>query len=288
MSQVHTIVAGAGVVGLAIARAEAMTGADVLILEQEERFGRGVSARNSEVLHAGIFHAPDTLKTRLCVAGRRALTRYCATRAIPHRRCGKLLVATDEEELGLLDTYAARARANGFEADEALVPLSAAEARALEPELRCRAAWLSPATGIVDAHGLMAALLADAEAHGAVIAHRTPVTAVAAGSDGFVVTTGGRAPAQGRCRRFINAAGLGAPALAHAVDGYDPARIPRLYPTKGTYFTLPGRSPFTRPIYPPQRAGSSIHATIDLGGQCKFGPDAEPVTALDYAVDPER
>jgi L-2-hydroxyglutarate oxidase LhgO len=228
------------------------------------------------------------LKTRLCIAGRRALYRYCAERGIAHRRCGKLLVATDEEELALLRVYVARTEANGFGPDEALVPLSADAARALEPELRCRAAWLSPATGIVDSHALMRALLTDAEAHGALLVPRTLVAAALSIDGGFRVTTGGSAPTEVQCRRLINAAGLGATELARHVAGYDPARIPRQYLVKGNYFTFSGRSPFTHPIYPPQRGGSSIHATIDVGGQLKFGPDAEPVDALDYTVDPAR
>ncbi len=288
MARVDTIVAGAGVVGLAIARAEAMAGRDVLILEAAERFGTGTSSRNSEVLHAGIFHPPGMLKTRFCITGRRALYGYCAERGIPHRRCGKLLVATDQEELALLHIYVARTRENGFEPDEALVPLTADAARALEPELRCRAAWLSPATGIVDSHALMRALSADAESYGARLLCRAPVARVVPTERGFAVTTAGDDPATVGCARFINAAGLGATELARRVDGYDPCRIPRQHLTKGSYFTFRGRSPFSRPIYPPQRAGFSVHATIDLGGQLKFGPDAEPVEHPDYAVDPTR
>lgn len=288
MDHVHSIVAGAGVVGLAIARAEAMAGHEVLILEAADRFGGATSSRNSEVLHAGLFHPPGTLKTDLCIAGRRALYRYCAERGVPHRRCGKLLVATDDEERALLATYVARAAHHRFATDEALVPLSADEARALEPELRCLAAWLSPATGIVDSHQLMRALLGDAEAHGGLIAYEAPVAAVHASSEGFRVTTGGGAPTELECRRFVNAAGLGAPALARQIAGYDPARVPRQYLVKGNYFVCSGPSPFRRPIYPPQRAGFSVHATIDLGGQLKFGPDAQLVDVLDYAVDPER
>jgi len=288
MTDVHTIVVGAGVVGLAIGRAEAMAGGDVMILEAADRFGAATSSRNSEVLHAGIFHPPDTLKTRLCVAGRRALERYCAERGVPYRRCGKLLVATDAEEVALLRTYVARTQANGFGPDEALIPLSADEAHTLEPALRCSAAWLSPATGIVDTQALMRALLADAEAHGAVIAYRAPVVGAERTDDGFRVATGGATPTEIQCRRLVNAAGLGAPELARHIAGYDPARIPRQYLTKGTYFSFSGRSPFSRPIYPPQRGGSSIHATVDLGGQLKFGPDAEPVDTLDYTVDPMR
>lgn len=288
MASVETIVVGAGVVGLAIARAEAMAGREVLILEAAERFGTGISSRNSEVLHAGIFHPPGWLKSRFCVAGRRALVRYCVERGIPHRRSGKLLVATDDEELRLLETYADRAQANGLVGDEALRWLSAEEARALEPELRCRAALESPATAIVDSHALMRSLLADAEARGATIAHRAPLAHAVVAAHGFRVTTGGADAATVGCRRLVNAAGLAAPELARCIDAYDPARIPRQYLTKGSYFTYRGRSPFRRPIYPPQRGGSSVHATIDLAGALKFGPDAEPVDALDYDVDPDR
>jgi L-2-hydroxyglutarate oxidase LhgO len=294
--RVHTIVVGAGVVGLAIARAEARAGHEVVILEAADRIGTGTSSRNSEVLHAGIFHPPDTLKTRFCVAGRRALYDYCAARGIPHRKTGKLLVATDEEERTLLETYLARAEANGLTREDALVPLDAASARALEPALRCVFALSSPATGLVDSHQLMRALLADAEAHGARLVCRTPVDAVALAADGtFRVTTGrsnegaaSPAPTTVACRRLVNAAGLGAPDVARRMDGYDPARIPRQYLTKGCYFAYRGRSPFTRPIYPPQRGGFSVHATLDLGGRLKFGPDAAPVDRLDYDVDPRR
>jgi L-2-hydroxyglutarate oxidase LhgO len=287
--RVHTVVVGAGVVGLAIARAEAMAGRDVVILEAADRIGTGTSSRNSEVLHAGIFHPPDALKTRFCVAGRRALYAYCAARGVPHRRTGKLLVATDEAERVLLETYAARAEANGLAGDDALLALTGAEARAMEPALRCVFALSSPGTGVVDSHALMRALLADAEAHGAVLACHAPVASVArAGDGGFDLTTTGATPTTITCRRLVNAAGLGAPDVARRIEGYDPARIPRQYLTKGTYFAYRGRSPFTRPIYPPQRGGFSVHATIDLGGRLKFGPDAEAVDRLDYDVDPGR
>ena len=286
--RVHTIVVGAGVVGLAIARAEATAGREVLILEAATRFGTGTSSRNSEILHAGIFNPPGSLKTQLCIAGRRALYRYCAERGIHHRRCGKLLVATDEEALRLLGKYARRAEANGLSGDEALVPLSIDRARELEPELRCLSALLSPATGIVDSHQLMLSLLGDAEAHGAVIAYRSPVTSAVASADGFRVRTGGDAQTEIHCARLLNAAGLGAPDLARHIAAYDPSRVPKQYLVKGRYFTFSGRSPFRRPIYPTQHGGFSIHATIDLGGQLKFGPDAEEVDVLDYTVDPRR
>ncbi len=285
----HTIVVGAGVVGLAIARAEAMAGHEVVVLEAADRIGTGTSSRNSEVLHAGIFHPPGTLKTRFCVAGRRALYDYCAARGIPHRKTGKLLVATDDEERTLLEAYQARAAANGLTGDDALEPLDARAARALEPAVRCIFALSSPATGLVDSHRLMRALLADAESHGARLACRTPVDAIAIAADGtFLVTTGGSTPTTVACRRLVNAAGLGAPDVARRMDGYDPACVPRQYLTKGCYFAYRGRSPFTRPIYPPQRGGFSVHATLDLGGRLKFGPDAAPVERLDYDVDSRR
>jgi L-2-hydroxyglutarate oxidase LhgO len=286
--RVHTIVVGAGVVGLAIARAEAMAGREVLVLEAEGRFGTGTSSRNSEILHAGIFHPPASLKARLCVAGRRALYRYCTERGIAHRRCGKLLVATDEEELRFLGRCAKLGEANGLCGDEALLPLSPDAARELEPEMRCVSALLSPSTGIIDSHQLMLSLLGDAEAHGAMIAYRSPVAGAIASTDGFRVTTGGDAGMDIYCVRLINAAGLGAPDLARHIPAYDSARVPRQYLVKGSYFTFSGRSPFTRPIYPTRHGGLSIHATIDLGGQLKFGPDAEEVDVTDYTVDPQR
>jgi len=286
--RVHTVVVGAGVVGLAVARAEAMAGREVLILEAERQFGTATSSRNSEVLHAGVFHSPASLKARLCVAGRRALYRYCADRGVDHRRCGKLLVATCEEELVFLARRAELAAANGLGGDEALVPLSAAEVRELEPAVRCVSALLSPSTGIVDSHQLMRSLLADAEAHGALIAYRSPVAAAIVTPDGFRVATGGAAATEVHCSRLVNAAGLGAPDLARRITGYDPARVPTQYLVKGSYFTFSGPSPFRRPIYPVHHGDSSIHVTIDLGGRLKFGPDAEAVDALDYAVDPRR
>jgi len=285
---VDTIVVGAGVVGLAIARAEALAGRAVLVLEAERRFGLGTSSRNSEVIHAGIFQPTESLRSRLCVAGRRALYRYCAERGIPHRRTGKLLVATVEEDRATLGTYVARARAHGFAADEALVALTPEQVRAIEPEVRCVAGLLSPATGIVDARRLMAALVADLEAAGGVVAYGAPVLGAVVDGGALRVTTAGSTPTEVRCERLINAAGLGAPEVARGIVPYDAARVPRQHLTKGSYFTFAGRSPFGRPIYPVYRDGLSIHATIDLGGRLKLGPDAEPVDALDYTVDPRR
>jgi L-2-hydroxyglutarate oxidase LhgO len=283
-----TVVVGAGVVGLAIARAEALRGREVVILEREPRIGTATSSRNSEVIHAGIYNPTDTWKTRLCVAGRPALYRYCAERGVDHRCTGKLLVATDVEECETLDRLIGLSRANGLTGDDALVPLSAAEARRLEPEVACVAAALSPSTGIVDPDQLMRALLGDAEARGAHVAYHAPVDGATANRDGFTVRVGGERGEEVRCRRLINSAGLGANDLARKVEGSYPARVPRLYLVKGSYFTFSGPSPFRRPIYPTRHGGLSVHSTIDLGGRLKLGPDAEYVSAIDYAVDPSR
>ena len=283
-----TVVVGAGVVGLAIARAEALRGREVVILEREPRFGTATSSRNSEVIHAGIYNPTDSWKTRLCVAGRPALYRYCAERGVDHRCTGKLLVATDTEELKTLDRLIRLSRANGLIGDDALVPLTPAEAQQLEPEVSCVAAALSPSTGIIDPEQLMRALLGDAEAHGAHLAYRASVVGAAATAEGFAVRVGGERRETVRCRRLINAAGLGANELAQKTHGYPPERAPRLYYVKGSYFAFSGRSPFRRPIYPTRHGGLSVHSTIDLGGQLKFGPDAEYVPALDYAVEPAR
>jgi len=283
-----TVVVGAGVIGLAIARAEALRGRDVVILEREARFGTATSSRNSEVIHAGIYNPTDTWKTRLCVAGRPALYRYCAERGVDHRCTGKLLVATDAEEQATLGRLIALSRANGISGDDALAPLAAADARRLEPEVSCVAAALSPSTGIVDPDQLMQALLADAEQHGAHVAYHAPVEGALAMPECFAVRVGGERGEEVRCRRLINSAGLGANALAQKVEGYDSARVPRLYLVKGSYFAFSGPSPFRRPIYPTRHGGLSVHSTIDLGGRLKLGPDAEYVSAIDYAVDPSR
>ncbi len=283
-----TVVVGAGVIGLAIARAESLRGREVVILESEPRFGTATSSRNSEVIHAGIYNPTDSWKTRLCVAGRRTLYRYCAERGIDHRRTGKLLVATDAQEREALEHLVVLSRANGLVGDDALVVLSAAEARQLEPEVSCVAAALSPATGIVDPEQLMSALLADAEQRGAHIAYHAPVDGAAREAASFAVRIGGERRETVRCRRLINAAGLGANELARRTLGYDAARVPDLYYVKGSYFAYAGPSPFRRPIYPTRHGGLSVHSTVDLGGQLKFGPDAEYVPTLDYAVDAQR
>ena len=286
MERVDCIVAGAGVVGLAIARALAAQGRDVLILEEQESFGTVTSARNSEVIHAGIYYAPASVMARLCVAGRQQLYAYLRERALPHQQCGKLIVATSDEEVGQLAGIRARAFANGV---EDLRLLDAREAKQMEPALACHGALHSPSTGIIDSHAFMLSLLGDAEAKGAVLVCHTPIMRGEIREDGVVVETGGAEPMQLLAKSFINAAGLGAVALARNLVGFPTQSVPQAFLAKGNYFTLAGRSPFSRLIYPvPVPGGLGTHLTLDLGGQARFGPDVEWVDEIDYAVNPAR
>ncbi|MEO0360490.1 MAG: NAD(P)/FAD-dependent oxidoreductase, partial [Pseudomonadota bacterium] len=278
---VQTVVVGAGAVGLAVARALALSGREVLILEAEDAFGTVTSARNSEVVHAGIYYDAGSLKARHCVEGRRRLYAYCESRGIAHRKCGKLIVASDEDEARRLDGVLARARANGV---EGMARLTGKEARAMEPDLACVAALWSPETGIVDSHGLMLSLLGEAEGAGAMLALNAPVARLSPAPGGYRVEVGGAAPMTLTAREVVNAAGHGAPRLS---DGVAPA--PRAWFAKGVYFRLAGRAPFSRLIYPaPVVGGLGVHLTLDLGGQARFGPDVEWVEAIDYSVDPAR
>lgn len=283
MEKIDTLVVGAGVVGLAVARQFAESGHEVLILEAAESFGTGISARNSEVIHAGIYYPTGSLKARLCVRGRQLLYAYCTERGISHQRCGKLIVATDESQHAALAGIVTHATANGV---DDLHWLTAAEARAMEPALHCTAALHSPSTGIIDSHGLMLSLLGDAERAGALLAVNTPVRRVDIIPDGFIVHTPEIAL---QARQLINCAGLGAQGLAARMDGLACTHIPPLSLAKGNYFSLQGRSPFSRLIYPaPEAHGLGVHLTLDLGGQARFGPDVEWVETEDYAVDPQR
>ncbi|WP_442222649.1 NAD(P)/FAD-dependent oxidoreductase [Roseomonas mucosa] len=280
------VVAGAGVVGLAVARSLALAGREVLLLEAAEAIGTGTSSRNSEVIHAGIYYPAGSLMARHCVAGRRMLYAFCAERGVPHARCGKLIAATSEEEAGRLASIQARAAANGV---EDMRVLSRDEAVALEPALSCHGALLSPSTGILDSHAYMLALQGDAENAGAVLAFHSPVLSGRVVPEGIVLETGGAESMTLLCRSLVNAAGLGAPALGRAIAGLPPETVPREYYAKGNYFTLAGRSPFSRLIYPvPVPGGLGTHLTIDLGGQARFGPDVEWVDHIDYEVDPRR
>jgi L-2-hydroxyglutarate oxidase LhgO len=286
MESVECLVVGAGVIGLAVARALARAGREVIVVEGESGIGAGVSSRNSEVIHAGIYYPPGLVKTRLCVDGNAMLYAFCQDFGVPHKRCGKLLVAVNAGEVDKLAALKAQAEANGV-AD--LMWLSGEEARAREPALVAHRALLSPSTGIVDSHAFMVALRGDAEAHGAMIAFETPVLAGQAGEQGLVIETGGPAPMRIAADMVVNAAGLGAQALARSITGVPAETIPPLHLAKGNYFSLSGRSPFARLIYPmPTPGGLGVHLTLDLAGQAKFGPDVEWIDAIDYDVDPQR
>lgn len=279
-------VIGAGVIGLAIARRLALAGREVIVLEANGAIGQETSSRNSEVIHAGIYYPAGSLKARLCVMGKRLLYAYCAQRGIAHQRVGKLIVATREEETAILAEYRAAAEANGV---TDLEWLSAAQAQNMEPQLQCAAALLSPSTGILDSHGLMLALLGDAEAHGASVALLSPVLSGQASGAGIALQVGGADPMRVVCRSVINAAGLSAQAVAGAIVGLPAHTIPPLYLVKGHYFTLPEKAPFSRLIYPVAGGGGlGVHLTLDLAGQVRFGPDVTWIERVDYAFDESR
>lgn len=284
MESVDCVVIGAGVVGLAVARALAQQGREVVILEAENTFGTITSARNSEVIHAGIYYPAGSLKARLCVRGKAMLYDYCASHQIAHQRCGKLIVATSPAQVGTLEGIRAKAAANGV-GDLRL--LSREQALELEPNLQCEAALLSPSTGIVDSHGLMLALLGDAEHAGAMLAVCSPVRSGAVTAGGIVLEVGGDTATTLLARTVVNAAGLTAPELARRIDGMPVAHVPPQLYAKGCYFTLAGRAPFSRLIYPvPEAAGLGVHLTLDLGGQARFGPNVRWIDEIEYGVDP--
>lgn len=291
MDKVECVVVGAGVVGLATARRLAQAGLEVIVVEAAGDIGTGTSSRNSEVIHAGIYYPAGSLMARMCVAGKKALYAYCDQRGIPYRRCGKLIVATADNERDKLTSIKAHAEANGV--DDMRV-LTGEEARALEPALNCVGALLSPSTGIVDSHAYMLALRGEIEDAGGALAFHAPLLRAKAVSGGFEVEIGGETPMVLQCRMLINSAGLSAPAVARTIDGMPPEHIPTSYYAKGNYFSCSARAPFSHLIYPvPESGGLGVHLTIDLGGQAKFGPDVEwvespDVASLDYAVDPAR
>jgi L-2-hydroxyglutarate oxidase LhgO len=285
MEQVDAVVIGAGVVGLAVARRLAMAGREVLVLEKADAIGTETSSRNSEVIHAGIYYPTGSLKALACVAGNRFLYRYCEERGVPHRRCGKLIVATNAAEEAKLHELHAKAAANGV----ALEWRTGRQAMDQEPQLKATAALWSPTTGIIDSHGLMLAYQGDAENHGAVLCFETPVTRLEAAADGIVVETGGQEPMALQAKIVVNSAGLDAPALTRKTAGLPASSQRQGYLCKGSYYVLTGRSPFSTLIYPmPEKAGLGVHVTLDLGGRARFGPDTEWVEAIDYTVDPRR
>ncbi|HEY6720468.1 MAG TPA: NAD(P)/FAD-dependent oxidoreductase [Burkholderiales bacterium] len=285
-TDLDAIVVGAGVVGLAAARVLAITGREVVILEKESAIGTVTSSRNSEVIHAGIYYSPGSLKAELCVAGRLALYPYLAEHGIAHRRCGKLIVAGDSQQIAGLEKLHAQAKVNGV-AD--LRMLTAREARKLEPELACVAALESPCTGIVDSHAFMLALRGEAEDHGAAVALRSPLLGGRVTRRGIELEVGGAEPMRLSARSVVNCAGLHAQEVARSIEGFPAERIPPTFYCKGNYFSLSGRSPFSRLVYPaPESAGLGVHLTLDLAGQARFGPDVEWIESIDYDVDPRR
>ncbi|MGD8217100.1 NAD(P)/FAD-dependent oxidoreductase [Pseudomonas thivervalensis] len=283
---IDCVVVGAGVVGLAIAREMALAGHEVLVIEAGAAIGIGTSSRNSEVIHAGIYYPPGSLKARLCVEGRQALYAYCDSHGVNTRRTGKLIVANTDAQVGQLQFLLKRGHENGV---DDLRLLDRNQAITLEPALECIAALYSPSTGIVDSHGLMLALQGDAETAGTSIAFHAPLLGARATADGFLLHVGGDAPMALSCRRLINAAGLHAPALARRIDGLSSDAVPRGYLCKGSYFSVSGRVPFTHLVYPaPEADGLGVHMTVDWGGQARFGPDTEWVETEDYQVNPAR
>ncbi|MSP87762.1 MAG: NAD(P)/FAD-dependent oxidoreductase [Alphaproteobacteria bacterium] len=286
VERADAVVIGAGVVGLAVARALAQAGREVIVVEQADSIGTETSSRNSEVIHAGIYYPQGSLKALTCVEGRTRLYAYCAERGIPHKRLGKLIVACDEAQLTGLAGLKRKAEANGV---DDLVWLDSSQAKRLEPALACVGALLSPSTGIIDSHAYMLALQGDAEAAGTMIAFNTPVLAATIGNDGIALETGGDQPLRLLARTVINSAGLHAPALAGKFRGLPESAVPPGHFAKGNYYTLAGRSPFSRLIYPaPVAAGLGVHITVDLAGQARFGPDVEWIETIDYTVDPSR
>lgn len=284
--EVDCVVVGAGVIGLAVARHLALAGREVVIVEAAQAFGTETSSRNSEVIHAGLYYPQNSLKARLCLAGREKLYAYLAEHGVEHLRCGKLIVAVDDEEIPALRALEACARSNGV--DDVRF-LDAAAASGLEPELRCKAALLSPATGILDSHGYMLALLGEAEDAGAVLAVGSPVTGGALDDSRVHLSIGGAAPMELTCRAVVNAAGLGAHGVAAALEGFPEDLLPPRALAKGNYFALSQRPPFSRLVYPlPEAAGLGVHYTRDLGGAGRFGPDVEWIDRIDYSVDPAR
>jgi len=262
-----------------------MRGQETLVLEREASFGTGASSRNSEVIHAGIYYPQGSLKARLCVSGRDQLYRYCFDRGIEHRGCGKLIVATSESRIRDLERIGNAAADNGV----ALEWLDGRSALRLEPALACAAALHSPLTGIIDSHALMLALLGDAENHGATLVCQAQVTGIATEAGQFAVVIAGESEPVVETRSLINCAGFLAPQVASLIAGFPREHIPGAWLAKGNYFTLSGRSPFSRLIYPvPEPGGLGVHLTLDLDGRARFGPDVEWIEKIDYSVDPLR
>lgn len=284
--RVECVVIGAGVVGLAIARRLAMAGREVVVLERAEAIGTETSSRNSEVIHAGIYYPKNSLKALFCVAGKTSLYAFCRDHGVAHKNTGKIIVATSAADLDELARLRDVAAGNGVTDLEKLSPADVAK---LEPAVYCIGALFSPSTGIIDSHGYMLALQGDAEAHGASIAFNAPVEGGCVRSDGIELRVGGRESITLLARQVVNSAGLSAQHVAKTIAGVPVSTVPPCYYAKGSYYTLMGKPPFTRPVYPvPENAGLGVHVTVDLAGQVRFGPDVEWIESIDYDVDIRR
>ena len=295
MEQLECVVIGAGVIGLAVAREMALQGRETILLERESAFGTISSARNSEVIHAGIYYPKDSLKAKLCVQGNRLLYEYCRSHQVATQPYGKLIVASDDTQLNDLQAILYKAQNNQV---PDIKMISGDEAKALEPQLHCSAAILSSSTGIVDSHGYMLSLLGGFEDAGGMLAYQSPlISARPVGSNaeqGFILEIGGVDGMQIQTRLLINCAGMSAPAIAKKIEGLASEQIPKAYFAKGNYFSLTGKSPFSHLIYPiPEPGGLGVHLTLDMGGQAKFGPDVEWLDIeseeqIDYSVNASR
>jgi L-2-hydroxyglutarate oxidase LhgO len=284
VEKLDAVVIGAGVVGLAVARALAMAGREVVLLEAEDAIGTHTSSRNSEVIHAGIYYPQGSLKARSCVEGKQRLYEYCVSHGVPHRRSGKLIVATQPGQIAELEKIQARAHANGV---TDVVWMTRDQVLALEPELACAAGLYSPSTGIIDSHALMLAYLGDAEAHGAMLALKSPLERILVRQNGFELRVKDSEPIAAAV--VVNSAGLRAPTVARSIEGLSEKCIPRELYAKGNYYSLAMRAPFSRLVYPvPEPGGLGVHVTLDLAGQARFGPDVEWVERIGYDVDPRR
>jgi L-2-hydroxyglutarate oxidase LhgO len=295
MEQVDCVVIGAGVVGLAVAREMALQGRETILLEREAAFGTISSARNSEVIHAGIYYPKDSLKAKLCVQGNHLLYEYCRSHQVASQPYGKLIVAVDDTQIDDLQAILYKAQNNGV---PEIKMISGDKAKVLEPNLQCSAAILSATTGIVDSHGYMLSLLGGFEDAGGMVAYQSPlISAKPVGNNaegGFELEVGGADGMKIQTKLLINCAGMSAPALAQKIEGLAKAQIPKAYFAKGNYFSLSGKSPFSHLIYPiPEPGGLGVHLTLDMAGQAKFGPDVEWLEIdqedqIDYTVDPKR
>ena len=282
----QVLVIGAGAIGLVVARTAALAGHEVTVAETTGGIANGISSRNSEVIHAGLYYPTDSLRARHCVRGRRMLYAYCASHGVPHRKCGKLVVATDAAELAKVETIHLQAQENGVEGTEMI---DGNAARAMEGELSCIGALWSPETGIIDSHAYMRALWGELEDRGGMIAFQTPVERMSLNASHWRVQFGGREPGTFDFDAVVNAAGLGAQALARRIENYPAEQVPRLVLGKGNYFGYAGRPAFSRLIYPtPVDGGLGVHVTLDMAGRMRFGPDVEWVSEENYAVDPRR